>query len=112
MTAGSPTAIARDSGLATERTALAWRRTIASVCTTALLLAHQAVVTRSAGTAAAVSAATITLIVVSVIGFRRNRELRAGRTGTAERTIVVTALAVTTVAIVIAVTMSGSLLQW
>ncbi|WP_405497274.1 DUF202 domain-containing protein [Nocardia sp. NBC_00511] len=104
---GSPVA-ARDSGLATERTTLAWRRTIASLCTAALLLAHQAVSARSPGNVAAVSTATVALLVVSVIGYRRNRQLRAGRTGTAAMTIVATTSAVATVAMIIAVTMSWS----
>ncbi|MRH91704.1 hypothetical protein GFY24_30425 [Nocardia sp. SYP-A9097] len=94
----------------TERTAPAWRRTIASCCTAVFLLAHQAVITGSTVSAVAVSAATMALIVLSVIGFRRNRELRAGRTGTAVRPIVVTARVVTTVAMIIAVTTAGSLL--
>ncbi|MEV6072397.1 hypothetical protein AB0L82_38145 [Nocardia sp. NPDC052001] len=112
MTPESPAAAARDSGLATERTALAWRRTIASLCTATLLLAHQAVVTRSAADAAAVSTAMVALLVVSAIGHRRNRQLRSGRTATPATAIVATVLAVATIAMVIAVTLSGSSLRW
>ncbi|WP_330180997.1 DUF202 domain-containing protein [Nocardia sp. NBC_01503] len=107
----SPTAT-RDSGLATERTALAWRRTIASLCTATLLLAHQAVVTHSLGNTAAVSAAMVALLVVWVIGHKRNRHLRAGHTAPPATAIVATVCAVATVATVIAVTLSMSLLRW
>ncbi|WP_157355751.1 DUF202 domain-containing protein [Nocardia terrae] len=68
----------RDAGLAAERTALAWRRTAASCAALAALLTRSAVVADHAPAAGSAAVAAALMLLVSILGWHRNRLLRRG----------------------------------
>ncbi|MFC8042242.1 DUF202 domain-containing protein [Nocardia sp. NPDC057353] len=86
-----------DTGLAVERTVLAWRRTAIGAAALALLLGNAALHRGWAPGALVPCAAAVVMGVLAAAGFRRARDLRHGRFAGADRTI---ALAATVVAIV------------
>ncbi|MFC8526910.1 DUF202 domain-containing protein [Nocardia sp. NPDC057227] len=86
-----------DTGLAIERTVLAWRRTAIGAAALALLLANAALHRGWAPAAVVPCAAAVAMGVLAVAGFRRGRDLRRGRFGGAARSI---ALATGVVAVV------------
>ncbi|MFE3257944.1 DUF202 domain-containing protein [Nocardia sp. NPDC059091] len=65
-------------GLAAERTALAWRRTAASACAVAALLAHYALVVHRIPDAVAALVAASLGLALSIAAWRRNHLLRKG----------------------------------
>lgn len=99
-----------DTGLAAERTALAWRRTAASACVVSALLGHHVLVSGRAAfgddgstwyrvtSALALLAAAVMLLGVSILGWQRNRALRRGDRRAAEVSVVCLATAVAAVA--------------
>lgn len=101
-----------DTGLAAERTALAWRRTAASACVVSALLGHHVLVSGRAAfggdgpawfqvTSALVLWATaVMLLGVSVLGWQRNRVLRRGDCRAAGATVACVALVVAAVAVI------------
>ncbi|NNH69272.1 DUF202 domain-containing protein [Nocardia uniformis] len=103
---------AADTGLAAERTALAWRRTAASACVVAALLGHHVLMsgyeTRAHDespwallTSALIPlAAAVMLLGISVLSWRRNRVLRGGDRRAAAAPVVMAAVAVAAVAVI------------
>ncbi|WP_054814289.1 DUF202 domain-containing protein [Nocardia arizonensis] len=92
-----------DVGLATERTALAWRRTAIGSMGVALLLLHHAAVRGGSEARITPLAAAITMIAVGLLCFERNRTLRRGKHGHGRAVIASTALAVVAVSVLAAV---------
>lgn len=90
-------ASAGDTGLAIERTVLAWRRTAIAAAGVALLLGTAALHRGWAPAAVVPCAAAVVMGVLAIAGFRRARDLRHGRFGPAARPIALAATAVATV---------------
>ncbi|MBF6097201.1 DUF202 domain-containing protein [Nocardia cyriacigeorgica] len=67
------------SGLAAERTALAWRRSALGATAVTMLLLNVAVVDGWRATSIAPLAAALTMAVLAVVGTLRSHDLRHGR---------------------------------
>ncbi|WP_067658776.1 DUF202 domain-containing protein [Nocardia harenae] len=80
-----------DTGLAIERTVLAWRRTAIAATAVALLLAIAALHRGWAPGAVVPCAAAVVMGVLAIAGFRRGRGLRHGRFDGADRMIALAA---------------------
>ncbi|MEV0333615.1 DUF202 domain-containing protein [Nocardia sp. NPDC050717] len=79
--------------LASERTALAWRRTSLGAAACALLFAHQ--VTRDGWpTLALPLVAAVVAVLVSTLGWSRGRSLHRGRVTAGGRLVAITTVAV------------------
>ncbi|GAB2637101.1 DUF202 domain-containing protein [Nocardia goodfellowii] len=90
--------MARDPGLAAERTALAWRRTAVSAMVCAALFLNHAVGSSWRPAQLAPLGAAVTMGALAVLCYVRNRTLQEGRHGNGRAAVAVTALAVVTVA--------------
>ncbi|MGW4365082.1 DUF202 domain-containing protein [Nocardia takedensis] len=91
-----------DLGMATQRTALAWRRTAIGAMAIALLFLHHAAVSgwRAAGVAPVVCA--VAMVALAALCFARNRTLHRRRYGHGAAAVTLTAATVVLVACVAA----------